>query len=271
MFFLTSRYWRVLSLYFKKLWAYILSLLIVLVIYLDASNQGTYLAVKKCVTDKLATPVGIINNSFSTVYDSFGFIKDLSKLNKENKYLREQKHKLEYYYLLTKHLDQENKDLQKLLNAVADKKFKFKTVRAAYLVDNSFNKILYLNGGEEDGIKKNQIVLHNNGLVGRIIEVGSNFAKVLLVTDFNSRIPVITEKSRERGVAVGERFETLNLEYIPEDNSIEEGELVFTSAEIDNFPSGILIGAISKKNGSDIQIKPAINSRNLNFVIVLVN
>src|SRR5690606_4385105 len=118
------------------------------------------------------------------------------------------------------------------------------TIATKILGDSSgpFIRSALVNAGETHGVLKGQIVINYNGLVGRIIEVGSKTSRVLLITDINSRIPIITASSRERGIVVGNNTDLLSLLYLPEDTRVQIGEIIFTSGDGESFPSGVPIG-----------------------------
>ncbi len=89
---------------------------------------------------------------------------------------------------------------------------------------------------------RGQIALDESGLVGRVTELGARSARVLLITDMNSRIPVTLENSRARAILVGTNGPRPRLMYWPEGVMPAEGERVVTSAEAGAFPAGLPVG-----------------------------
>ena len=88
------------------------------------------------------------------------------------------------------------------------------------------------------------MALDERGLVGRITEVGSRSARILLATDMNSRIPVTLEDSRARAIMVGTNADRPRLQHWPEGSAPQEGERVVTSAEANAFPAGLPVGVV---------------------------
>ena len=92
--------------------------------------------------------------------------------------------------------------------------------------------------------RKGQVALDERGFVGRVTEVGSRSARVLLATDINSRIPVTLENSRARAIMVGNNAARPRLQHWPEGQVPREGDRVVTSAEAGAFPSGLPVGVV---------------------------
>ena len=86
--------------------------------------------------------------------------------------------------------------------------------------------------------------MDERGLVGRVTEIGARSARVLLLTDINSRIPVTLESSRARAILVGTNGARPRLLHWPEGVMPVEGERVVTSAEANAFPAGLPVGVV---------------------------
>ena len=115
--------------------------------------------------------------------------------------------------------------------------------------------------------QKGQAVTTGEGLVGRISERGVLSSRILLITDINSRIPVLMEKSRTRGIMVGDNTYRPQISFTPNDAVIDIGDRVVTSGAAGVFPPGIPVGIISSiKNGI---IKIRITSYNVCYTKLL--
>src|SRR5262249_36519745 len=78
---------------------------------------------------------------------------------------------------------------------------------AAQLVLDSggpFTRTLVANAGEMHGVRVGYIAVNENGLIGRVVSVGERSSRVLMLDDYNSRIPVMGEASRVRAVLAGQ-------------------------------------------------------------------
>ena len=133
--------------------------------------------------------------------------------------------------------------------------------------------------GSRDGIKENMPVITPDGLVGRVEEVGLNWSKVTGIIDGRSRISAIMERTRDVGIASGrigidELSATLRMEYLPLDSDIVEGDIVVTSGLDGVFPKGLVIGSVagasSDTGGTNVTIKPNVDFRRLEEVMVVI-
>src|SRR5690606_15094384 len=110
-------------------------------------------------------------------------------------------------------LEAENAALRELLHYTSDEKLHFTTAKVISDRGGPFTRTVLVNAGTGLGVAQGQPVINGDGLVGRIIESGEHSARVLLLTDINSRMPVITETSRERAIAAGDNSTNLSLLY----------------------------------------------------------
>lgn len=198
-------------------------------------------------------------------------VNELFLLQTENKWLREENRQLREHYNLSRHIQGENDELRKLLKVVDEPKASFITARVVGDVSGPYVRSALINAGEENGVQKNQLVLNEQGVVGRIIEVGKRSARILLLTDINSKIPAITSLSRERIIAAGDNSETIKILYLPEDNKVKIGEQLLTSGDGEMFPAGLLLGTVYAATNKAFYIKPAVQWNHLGYVRVINN
>ena len=104
-----------------------------------------------------------------------------------------------------------------------------------------------LNNGSNIDIRNGMAVLDGKNFVGRIVDVNFFSSRVLLVSDLNSKIPVIIDPSGNHAILSGHGDELPSLDYLPKDNKLENGNIVFTSGKEGLFSPGIPIGEISVK------------------------
>ena len=166
-------------------------------------------------------------------------------------------------------LRNENNILRELLSSVQSLDYPFITAKGYGTSGASFVRTLTINAGTRDGIKVGQAVVNSNGLIGRIVETGFNASRVLLVTDINSQIPVITEETRNRAVLTGDNSNNLYLNFLSGHAVVSKGELLFTSGDGGLIPSGLLAGEVISKDGQYVFAKPVNNWDKINFVRVI--
>ena len=128
---------------------------------------------------------------------------DLWDLRGENTRLREENERLRRWQSVALALDAENQRLKANLRWIPDPAPSYVTARVVADAGGVYAKAVLLSVGPNHGIRKGEIALDERGLVGRVTEVGARTARVLLITDLNSRIPVILETSRAHAILVG--------------------------------------------------------------------
>lgn len=139
----------------------------------------------------------------------------------------------------------------------------------------SWSKMLTIDKGSNDGLKKNMAVVTYEGLVGHIVQTVPNYSKVLLITDVRSAVDALDQDNRTRGVVVGKGSDICEMKYISRDADIRAGYPIISSGMGGVFPKGILIGKVSKvdkaKKGlfKNVIIMPAVKIAILEEVFVL--
>jgi rod shape-determining protein MreC len=109
-----------------------------------------------------------------------------------------------------------------------------------------FLRTILLNTGSAQGVEKGHAVVDDKGLLGRVIGVGQRSSRVLLLSDINSRIPVIIEGANLKAILVGDNTDRPTLEYLPSGSRLVAGQRVVTTADGAALPPGIAIGTVMK-------------------------
>ncbi len=131
--------------------------------------------------------------------------------------------------------------------------------------------------GSNDGIKSNSVVVTRDGVVGRVFEVGSGTASVLMLTDQKSGIGIRIQRSESRaiGICEGDNTSSLSMVGLPDTADIKVGDVVVTSGLGGVFPGGLMVGTINeiKPNisgeGKIVRVKPQVAFDRLEQVYVI--
>lgn len=140
-----------------------------------------------------------------------------------------------------------------------------------------FLHYVIINRGSDDGIRRGMPVVSQQGLVGRVAQVTATAARVELITDPASRVSVRMQPSEVDGLLSGSITSELGIDLIPQDASLQAGDLVFTSGIGGIYPSNILIGQISSVRQEatalfqTASVQPAVDFTRLEIVLVIVN
>ncbi len=111
---------------------------------------------------------------------------------------------------------------------------------------SAWNRVFLVDKGNKEGIKVNMPVLSVSSLIGKVVEVGPRVSKILLISDPNSHMGAIIQRTRDQGVLYGTFSGECRMKYISVDAKIEVGDSVVSAGYGGLFPSGLLIGTIEK-------------------------
>jgi rod shape-determining protein MreC len=128
---------------------------------------------------------------------------------------------------------------------------------------------MLLNAGSRDGIRKGQAVIAGEYLVGRIAEVGDRSARVLLLTDINSHIPVVVEGTRAKAILAGDNSDRARLNYLAPNSAAAPGTRVVTSGHGGAFPPGLPVGVITTLQDGVVRVEPFVHRYALDYVTVV--
>jgi rod shape-determining protein MreC len=193
-------------------------------------------------------------------------VRGVFALAAENARLREENRRLRKWRDVALALSAENATLKADLRWIPDPAVSFVTARVASDVGGVYARSVLLSIGPHHTVEKGQIALDDAGLVGRVTEVGARSARVLLITDMNSRIPVTLERSRARAILIGTNGPLPHLEYWPEGTPPVEGERVVTSAEANVFPANLPVGTVHYNAKRVPEVIPAARLDRLEIV-----
>ena len=197
--------------------------------------------------------------------------KDLSNyfnVIEENERLKAEIEKFKSLELNVEFLQDENKNLQKILETEYFNKNLSNILLAKVLVDKNspFLKSIVINKGTRAGVLKGMPVTKDNYLIGRVVETNYLSSRVLLLNDLNSRIPVTLDEGTQ-AILSGSGTTNPILEYLPEDYEIIEDLNIFASGKDGIFTPGTPIGKTNYKGEIELFVDP----NQLSFVTVNLN
>lgn len=208
----------------------------------------------------------------------FGTPSDLVLLQQENLSLQNQLAELQSQVIS---LQQQVSDIQ-ILSALLDfaQKQPNNEYKAATVVGrdpNPFLQYVIINLGSDDGIQRGMPVVNDQGLVGRISHVTSNAANVQLITDPASTVNIQIQPSDTEAVLTGSITGDLRIDLVPQNATIQPGDMLLTSGLGGNYPSDILIGQIVgvRKQATALfqqaSVQPIVDFSRLEIILVIVN
>lgn len=159
--------------------------------------------------------------------------------------------------------------LRSLLHAVDEQALDHATGRVIADARGPFARSILVNVGREQGVKQGYAVIDGDGLVGRAVHVGEKAARVILLNDLNSRIPVLVGPSAVRAVLVGDNARSPRLEFMPDSSEVFEHDEVYTSGHAGMLPRGLRIGVVESGGEQGYRVRPAATLSELEFVSIL--
>lgn len=198
------------------------------------------------------------------------WIRNVAVVFSDNQFLREENADLKRQLTEATELEIDNLRLKNLLNI---KDGTVTTITASRIVSDSnspFFKSMLINSGTNDGIKKGHAVVNEEGVIGRTINVASNSSRVLLLNDINSRIPVKFADSGVNIILSGDNSPLQLIEFMPEEETANIGDLILTSGMGGVFPPDLPVGTVIEFTElGGIKVKPSVNLNRLNYVSVI--
>jgi rod shape-determining protein MreC len=221
------------------------------------------------VVDAVAPVMDALSRPIATVSEGVYRVDRFFSVYEENAQLREQNARLLEWQSAALALAAENSTFRKMLNFVPERGASFAAARVIGDSGGAFVRSVLINGGTVDGIQKGDAVVNGNGLIGRIAESGRRSGRVLLVSDLNSRIPVVGEKSRVRAILAGDNSPSPKLAFLSPNAQLEVGDRIVTSGHGGVFPAGLPVGRISSIGDGGIRVQPFADFYRLEYVRII--
>jgi rod shape-determining protein MreC len=139
----------------------------------------------------------------------------------------------------------------------------------------SWFKSVTINKGERDGVQKGMAVISPEGVVGQILKTSPHYATVLLMTDYNSAIDAVIQKTRAKAIVEGKEENRCQLKYLLRTEEVVVGDVVITSGLGGIFPKGLMVGEIRKvdKKGHGVfqyaELVPSVDLTKLEEVLII--
>jgi len=218
------------------------------------------------VTDALVPVLDAVSRPVATAAELVNRMNEIVDVHAENNRLREENERLLRWQAAALKLEVENRSLREISKVTADDAVSFVTARVVADAGGTFVRSVLVMAGTRDGVTKGQSAVTGDGLVGRVGEAGERSARVLLLTDLNSQVPVIIESSRERAILAGDNSDKPRLTHLAVTARPQIGDRVMTSGHGGVFPPGLPVGVIVAVNDGVARIKPFVEFHRLDHV-----
>jgi rod shape-determining protein MreC len=245
------------------------SLLLWYLSYTSSSSMSNRLVVD--IYSSAITPIlAIFDATLDGIVNFKAYISDMTDAHYENIALKLENSRLQKLLEKTSYVYSENTFLKshiKLVDPIVTE-YTF-SARVISIVRAIYSHVALINVGSDDGACNNQVVVGDGGIIGRIVNVYNRYAKVMLVTDIQSRIPVVTSISGQRAILSGDGRHGGELLYVSDCAEVKLGEMILSSGDGKYYPYGIPVAQVVDKIGNKIYAEPIVKLSNTKFVSII--
>lgn len=195
--------------------------------------------------------------------------ESLESVYEQNRELRRELQRMKGWREAALQLEEKNARLRALNNVRLSERVTFVTGEVLTDSGSPFSQSALLNIGRIDGVEDGSATVDGLGLVGRISGVGDRTARIILLTDINSRVPVVVQPSGQRGLLTGDNTNAPLLEFIEDPGELRPGDRVVTSGAGGVFPADILVGSVAADPQGRMRVRLAADYKRLEFIRVL--
>jgi rod shape-determining protein MreC len=222
--------------------------------------------------------LGTVGSTFGNAWQA---VVEIESLRDDNKQLRSQVDQLTLENVQLR--EQTFAQAQAAQLASVAKSLPYKTLSAPVIARDPSGVLhtVILGAGAKDGVYLDDVVISQQGVVGRVSEVGASYSKVLLVTDSGSAVSALVQGSRAAGLVRGQFGDTLVMDWILQTEEVKVGDIVITAGLAIGedlrslYPKGLVLGKVAdvtKGDSGTFQraiVVPAVDLRHLESVLVV--
>jgi rod shape-determining protein MreC len=247
----------------------LLIVLAVAIILVGKADQAVFEPLRTRVTDAAAPVLDALSRPLAAAAAAADRVRGIASVHEENLRLADENRKLLQWQQVALKLSAENEAMRGLLKVVPENGVSYVTARLIGNLGGAYMRTVMVNAGADQGIARGQAAIAEGGLIGRLTEIGSRAARVLLITDLNSRIPVVIPTSRTSAVLAGDNSDRPRLVFASEPKAIKIGDRVVTSGDGGVFPPGLPVGVVAALDQGNVRIEPYAELRTLDYVLLV--
>ncbi|MEL7658798.1 MAG: rod shape-determining protein MreC [Bacillota bacterium] len=255
--------------------------ILIIIIVVSYSNIGNSTAVGRGVQRVVALVQEPVSDAGNGVKTGIKGIFQFRTIMKENEELKDEISDLNRQIIQSKLTEAELTELRNLSNILGydnvAANYNYVTADVVAMDGSNWFNLFTINAGSEDGIYKDAVVINGDGLIGRILEVGPDWAKVISVIDESNSVSFKVFRDMQLlGILSGDGVGGLEGYMIDPEAAVIEGDILITSG-MGMYPEGIPIGKVKKVEWNNdtllktITIEPSAYFKNLQKVTVLVS
>ena len=221
---------------------FVLVILSVVLIFAETIETRPLNKVRSFVKDVVYRSATIVSFPLKSANNFAGFLENHLNLYSNYNELIKENNELKNNISKTDFLELENSQLRKLIDEQIESPSNLVSARVMIDKQSPYLNSFVINIGSNKGIKNGMAVLDGKNFIGRIVDVNFFSSRVLLVSDLNSKIPVLSEPSGSHAILSGHGTNEPTLEYLSKNNGIQDGDKIYTSGKEGIFTPGLVVG-----------------------------
>lgn len=242
-----------------------LAMAIVLMTLWQTQNPAV-VAVRARVVDAMTPVVSFLSAParwIKTAKDTFSHAVFLYQRNAE---LEEENARLKQWRALALQLQSEQNEIKKLVGYVAYPNSTSMVARLVMDTGDKFSRSYIALAGSQEGVKNGVVAMTDKGLFARVIELGDHGSRLMLLTDYLSRVPVSVGNKRIPAILAGDNSNHPKLIFTEKASEIKVGDVILTSGYMGGYPSGLNVGVVRSVTADEIDVDLFENGEQLEFV-----
>jgi len=248
-----------------------LVVLALVLLILGRLETPAMVSARAAVIDFASPALDLLSRPLARLEAAGRWMTSLGDLAAENRRLQEENARLRKWQATALALERENERLRALLDAPRMEIAPVAAARVIGMPGGPFVRSVIIDAGRRNGVRVDQPVLDQQGLVGRVFEVGERSARVLLITDLNSRVPVRLPTRDVNAIARGRNDALLELAFLGPDAEPAMGDHAVTTGDGGVFPPDIPVGRVAEVDTNGVTLHPEALLDRLEFVRVILS
>ena len=220
------------------------------------ADQVAFQSLSNSAMDAAAPALDMLSRPAAALDAAVDRLRGIIAVDRENIRLAEENERLLGWQQVALRLSVENAELRDLAKLVPEPAISFVTARVIADLGGAYARSVMVNAGRDNGVARGQAAMTGEGLVGRVAEVGSRAARILLITDLNSRVPVVVDGTGQRAILAGDNTARPSLRYVDAGGTMRIGDRIVTSGQGGVFPPGLPVGVVASVDNEGARVEP---------------
>lgn len=247
----------------------LLVLLAAIIIIVGKADERVFDALRVALIDDAAPVLDAISRPIGVATTAVDRVRGIVMMYDDNLRLERDNARLLHWQQVALQMAADNRQLRGLLKVVPRSAVSYVTARVIAASGGGYVRSVLIDAGSQQGLARGQAAVTGEGLVGRATEVGVRAARILLITDLNSRIPVRIEGAHAAAVLAGDNSERPRLIYATAPDRIKVGDRVVTSGEGGVFQPDLPVGIVAALDPDGPRVEPFVELSQLGYVMVV--